>query len=364
MGWPRSLSTHIWIFNVGRGNAAFIRSGLNQGFIVDTGGGEEFDPASFIHETFVTKLDPYKENKIAQVTLSHPHSDHISQCERLKSKDPKGASLYPTLLTCPNDKDYKGGTESKEKINWNRIKNPKGTEKLLDTYKDLFSDRQLPLQTIQFDSKRTIPNLEYGIYYIRPPVCEKIHEKNDQAYGNCTSIMFYFRHGQHTILFPADMTPEGMKHVLEEKNGVEKRYTRFDRKLSEEHPDWREKTSDQPSLKSLLKSMGLSILVAPHHGLESGFSLDLYAAISGGRPQLVVLSERLHKRETDGSIHSRYYSEKGASGLTVEIEGKKETRRSLSTIKGHHILIVFEGTGPPKVYADKSPEKLLEKLGR
>lgn len=341
-----------------------MRSGLNQGFIVDMGWGEEFDPASFVEETFVGKLAPYKENKIAQAILSHPHSDHISQCKKLKAKDTKRTTLYPTLLTCPNDKDYKDGTENKEKISWNRIKNPKGTEKILDAYKALYSDRQLPLQTILFDSNRTIPNLEYGIYYIRPPVCEKIYDKDDQTYGNCTSIMLYFRQGQHTILFPADMPPEGMKHILDEKEGAEKRYTKFDRKFSEEHPDWHEKTSDQPSLKSLLMSRGLSILVAPHHGLESGFSSDLYEAMNGGKPQLVLLSERRHKKETDGSIHSRYQSEAGASGLTVEIEGKNEIRRSLSTVTRHHILIVFEGTGLPRVYANNSPKKLLEKVNR
>ena len=35
MAWQDSLATHLWIFSVGRGNAAFIRTGLNQGFILD-----------------------------------------------------------------------------------------------------------------------------------------------------------------------------------------------------------------------------------------------------------------------------------------------------------------------------------------
>lgn len=365
MDWSVSLSTHIWIFNVGRGNAAFVRSALNQGFIVDMGIGEGFDPASFVEQIFVPKLDPYKENKIAQVILSHPHSDHISQCEKLKVAGAKDKSkLYPTLLTCPNDKEPKDGSESKEKVNWRRIKNPEGTEELLKTYRELYSGRLLPLQTILFDSKRTVPNLEYGFFYIRPPDCENIHDKDDQEYGNSISIMFYFRQGQQTILFPADMTPEGMKHVLEEKEGTEKRYTVFNREFTAQHPNWHDRTNDQPSLKSLLRRYGLSILVAPHHGLESGFSPDLYNAMKDGKPNLVLVSERRHKRKTDGSIHPRYQSPDGASGLTVEIEGKREERRSLSTISGHHILIVFEGTGPPKVYAEKSPRKLLEKVSQ
>ena len=35
---------------------------------------------------------------------------------------------------------------------------------------------------------------------------------------------------------------------------------------------------------------------------------------------------------------------------------------SLSTANGHHIMIVFNGTGVPKVYAEKDPNDLLEVL--
>ena len=100
MGWSSSLTTHVWIFSVGRGNAAFVRSGLNQGFIVDMGKRDDFDPADFVKNKFVSKLDPYPEKdgkKIAQAVLSHPHSDHITQCTELES-----GKLSPTLLTCPN----------------------------------------------------------------------------------------------------------------------------------------------------------------------------------------------------------------------------------------------------------------------
>jgi len=354
MGWSSSLTTHVWIFSVGRGNAAFVRSGLNQGFIVDMGKREDFDPADFVKKQFISKLDPYPEKdgkKIAQAVLSHPHSDHITQCTELES-----GKLYPTLLTCPNDK-----TEGEE-VNWDRIENPEGTDDLIDTYKGLYKSRQPPLQTIQFDSKRTIPNLEYGVYYVRPPACEDLHEADDNKYGNATSMVFYFRHGDHSLLVPGDMTPEGMTHILDEDDGLEKRYTVFDSEAQDEHPDWHEKTSDQPSLRSILEERGLSILVAPHHGLESGYSEELYDAIKGGKPNLVIISERKHEKKTDGKIDSRYQSEEGASGLTVETVGKKEKRRSVSTINGHHILIVFAGNGTPKVYADKDPEELLKKI--
>ena len=359
MIWSASLSTHIWIFNVGRGNSAFIRSGINQGFLVDMGKGGDFCPASFVSENFVPDLDPYPEDgdrKVAQAILSHPHADHITQCDELAN----GKSLHPTLLTCPHDREGDEGPD--EKLNWDRIKNPDGTDELLAAYRALYGARRLPLQTIQFNSRRTIPNLEYGIYYIRPPVCELLHPTDDNAYGNATSIVMYFRHGSQSILFPGDMTPEGMKHVLEEEEGLEKRFTRFDRKSTESHPDWHDSTSDQPSLRSLLHEHGLSILVAPHHGLESGMSADLYDSIGGGKPSLVVISERRHKSEADGEVDPLYQSEEGAFGLSVNIEGEEDDRYSLTTRNSHNILIVFSGTGVPKVYAYRDPYALLDFL--
>ena len=72
-----SLSTHIFVFAIGRGSAAFVRSGLNQGFVLDMGGGDLFDPARFVAKHLVPGLNEYKGNTIAQanpVTSSQrPH---------------------------------------------------------------------------------------------------------------------------------------------------------------------------------------------------------------------------------------------------------------------------------------------------
>lgn len=357
LAWQDSFSTHIWIFSVGRGNAAFIRTGLNQGFILDMNAAD-FDPGKFVRKKLLPKLDAYKGNKIAQAVLSHPHADHIAQCEELEEQK----VLHPTLLTCPHDKDFGDGTLSAEKLNWKRIKNFDSDKELVATYKNLYKRRQLPLQTIQFEAKRTIPNLSYGVFYVRPPICEDLHPTDDNAYGNCTSIVFYLRHGNNSILFPGDMTPEGMKHLLDEEEGAEKRYTVFERQWTQDNPNWHKENSRQPALRKLLRDGGLTVLVAPHHGLESCYSEELYDAIKGGKPRLVVISERRLTRENDGSTDQRYQSESGASGLTVQCEGVVENRRSLTTKNGHHILIVFDGSGGPRVFAEKDPDKLHEKL--
>jgi hypothetical protein len=155
------------------------------------------------------------------------------------------------------------------------------------------------------------------------------------------------------------MTPEGMKAVLDGGSNVQKRYTVFATSSGIYHPTWHEQTADQPSLKQLLQSRGLSVLVAPHHGLESCYSSDLFAAIASNKPRINIISERRKTREGDGCTHACYQSEVGGSGLNVRIEGKQEFRRSVTTKAGHHILLEFSGSGAPVINLETSPEKLL-----
>ena len=75
---------------------------------------------------------------------------------------------------------------------------------------------------------------------------------------------------------------------------------------------------------------------------------------------LVIISEKRHMTEIDGKIDSRYQTADGASGMYVKIDNKEDFRYSVSTRSGHHILIIFQGTGgPPKIYLNKDPDELL-----
>lgn len=360
--WVSSQKSHIWIFNVGRGLCIFIRTALNQGILYDFGSSEEFRPTDFLEKHIIPYLDKYKNHHLAQRIISHPHADHISNIDCLIDNNGNNKYLLnASLHTCPHHKTE--GTAKPEAIDWNRIKNPKGSESNINIYKSLYEKRTLPLQTICYDSPRSIPNLEYGLYYVRPPVVDEIFPNNDQEYGNGTSLIIFYRHGYHTILIPGDINPDAIRHILDEGKGLEKRYTIFNMVHSSLHPKWHEVSSDQPSLKSLLRSHGLSILIAPHHGLESGFSEDFYKSIKDEKPGLVVISEKRHLSETDGKVDSFYQTTDGAKSQKVYVEGKEEKRFSVSTRDGHHILILFQGTGGlPSVYLEREPEKLLSKL--
>jgi hypothetical protein len=367
MGWADSLSTHVWIFSVGRGIAAFVRTGLNQGFIIDAGSSNDFDPPTFIKRRFLSNLDNYEADdfdihvgpaRIAQVILSHPHEDHITYCREFS----RNWALAPALLTCPHHKEPTSASPVDEKFNWEHI--GELDDEIHSTYKSLYEDKRilLPLRTILFTRNRNVPNLEYGIYYLLPPVVEKIHGDDHAKYTNATSIMFYLRQGNHSVLFPGDMTPEGMERILADVDKTQKRFTVFDLRTTEAHPKWHWMTEDQPSLGSLLKQHGLTILVAPHHGLESCFCEKLYEYIKGGKPALTIISDRRHKKDAKGEVDERYDEPQWTAGLDVDIEGKLVTKNAVSTEVGHHILAVFSGTGRPRVFLDRSCDALLKKL--
>ena len=348
---------YVWVFPVGRGNAALIRTPLNHGFIVDMGNSEDCDPATFIRENLSGALTPFTDPAgnafpIAQAVLSHQHSDHIGQCAELIADD---KVLYPYFLTCPHDLDVAPADD--EKLNWGRVVNPAGSDDLVTQYKELYKDRTPPLQSVPCAVDATCDDLEYGIFYVRPPHCESIHESDDNAYGNATSIVVYFRYGDDTILFPGDITPEAMQLLLDDAEQVEKRYTVFGEGAMPD--DWSKMTVDQPGLRSLLEDQGLSVLVAPHHGLESCYSQELYDAMKDGAPQLVVISEKKHLNDNDGSLATQYQSDAGALGLNVDVGGTVEKRRSVSTVDGHHVLIVFDGQGTPEVHLAADPDDLL-----
>lgn len=348
MAWNNSVQSFAWIFPVGRGNAAFVRTALNQGFVVDMAGGDFEDPAAFVRTHFLPHLEKYQDRRIAQAILSHPHTDHIAQCGELENND-----MSPALLTCPHDK-----TED-ERIDWNRICNPKGSEDLIATYRRLYEQRQPPLQTIRYQSNRIVPNLEYGLYWVRPPYCDSLHPSDDNEYGNATSIVLYLRQGEHSILLPGDITPPAFDAILDESEGVEKRFTRF---TDAARDGWHDTSKDQPSLRDLLGEHGLTVLVAPHHGLESCYSESLYDAIRDKRPRLVVVSERRRAHENDGKTDCRYTSGSGGSGLRVTIDGRSEVKTYLSTKSGHHILVVFPGNGQPQILANTRTDALLAYL--
>lgn len=348
--WTTTLFTYIWVLNVGRGLSIFVRFPNNVGLIYDLGCGDGFSPVQLFCDEFHKRLTKYKEKRLAQLLMSHPHADHISEVAEVNKRE----ELHAALLTCPHDKT------PEEAVDWDRLETEDNRE-LLKEYRNTYEKRNPPLQTLEGGIVPCgAPNVEYGLYYMRPPKVDEEHGSSDQHYGNGLSFSMYVRHGVQSILLPGDVTPEVMKVLLPAKESIEKRYSYLSSKPAQVPADWNLRTSTQPSLQSLLKTRGLTVLVPPHHGLESGYSEELMNSIKGGKPILNVISEKRHTGENDGKVDARYQSESGALGTQVDIEGKSEFCYSVSTRNGQHILVVLEGTKvPPRVYLREDVEDLL-----
>jgi competence protein ComEC len=108
--------------------------------------------------------------------------------------------------------------------------------------------------------------------------------------------------------------------------------------------------NETPSWNELMKNLAFTmavqdttILIAPHHGREAGFSAELLDLM---KPQLVVISDR---EECDTSAASRY-SAKAAGCKVVNGFGKLDTRKCLTTRTDGHITLKLGMSGTVPSY--------------
>lgn len=328
--WKTKQCLLAWVFNVGRGVCVFLRTPAKNGVLVDCGGEKSSQIIPMLQKFVIPNCSEIqyangKKTRTAQMLLSHPHADHIREIEH-------GMELAPYYVTCPHDKD------DDEKFNWDLLENPPGTEGLLDTYKASYRSRCLPLRI--YPPKSKPPGFLQGIFYLRPPECEPKDNSEDglpkSDYANNTSIMMYLKYCGKTILLPGDMMPSGMKKILEK--GSENRLT-GDGIL----PKFSEETDPKTPFSKLMREGGCSVLVAPHHGLESGFCPEFFDSLpeSDKRVDLVVVSEKAKPGKNDGKVHPEYQTEKRVRGMTVKKKdgSTEQNRRSITTRSDGHCLI-------------------------
>ena len=322
----------VYIFNVGRGLSVLIKTPHNYAMLYDLGSSEDLSPVADIYSQpgFLSQMEG-SERRIAQCIISHPHLDHISD---LTDENTAFVNKKSKLVSCQNDKD--AGQIDGHKINFSRIKNPGGDNKI-DNYKLLYEERYLPLMT--FNPNVDGVDFQVGYYYLTHKQANELFPKNDQEYANSLSIVLYMSYCGLTMLIPGDVTPDAFELILNGK--CEKRFTDYKRNMSEgKRRDWAEGTSDQPNLGNLLKKKGLNVLVAPHHGLESGFPQSLFDLLGDKKPDIILISEK-PQSENSGSVDKRYQDGTCSKGIVLD----NKTRYSLTTRNDGHIKVCFESGG-------------------
>jgi len=151
------------------------------------------------------------------------------------------------------------------------VKNPK--EEYVKYLRDkMLQERNPPL--------KSCTDSNVFLYYIPPKECENNKNLEAQNYTNNLSLCVLIRDGNEQILFPGDLMKDGMEFIIKHNS----------------------------SLRNKLKD-GISILIAPHHGLKSSFSTYLFQHIKNEKTyRLNIVSEKITTPDSNRVVDTRYSS--------------------------------------------------------
>lgn len=363
MNLKNNKNLELYLFNVGRGLSILIKTPQNQIIIYDAGSTDGFSPIENIYSSddFFSEMNEYGQRKIAQFIISHPHLDHISD---LTDENAAFLQNNSSLITCQNDKDDPDYLD--HKIDFSLINNPKDNCNQIENFKDLYLERKLPLVTMNSDIDGI--DFKFGYYYLTHKQIDKhirsarqnkdfgadYSENEKQDYTNSLSIVLYMNYLGNSILIPGDITPWALEEIL--KGNCEKRFTNYKKIKSDiTRENWTSKTCDQPKLGTLL-SQGVTILVAPHHGLKSGYCQYLFDLLKEKKPEVILISEKTASSNS-GSIAKQYQDGSCSNGIRNKDPGEK--RWSLTTRKDGNIKITIKPDEKWDISSNINYEKLF-----
>jgi len=290
----------VWVFHVGRGVAGAIRTPVGKWIMIDLGVSSDFCPVDDFLLNYLPREKEDDRRNLEQLIISHPHNDHMTALKRFDE------NYYPGLLTVPNDND---GQNEEKKVNWERIQNPNDE---LTNYlrEEMLPGRKPPLVA----TKDSNEGFNFEIFYLDPHVCENDEVLSTTNYANNISIVARVYYKGSVVLFAGDMMKDGMKKII-----------------------------DTTGLGKRLENSGVHFLVAPHHGLRSSFSVDLFTKMKGGKPALNIISEKETISDSNEIVDERYGKEAYASGHKVQINGESKFKRKIRTsVVGHIHMRLFE----------------------
>lgn len=278
------MSLEILIFNVKHGNAVHIRTPNDKEVLIDCGSN---DSDGFSPSEYLIK----QNRKIDYLIVSHPHCDHISDIKNfVKYHHPDLIDITKMNL----DKILDANQESCEDI-------VKTYFKFQESYNGSVSDEDNPRND----------NFGGGAKFINFK-----SNDNDESNINNLSVVTFLTYLDFIILFPGD---------IEEKR-------------------WQQLLTDRNFIELLQKT---DIIVASHHGRESGYSNEIFNFLS---PYLTIISDG---RFTETSATSRY-SEKSRGWKVWKSNGEGITRNVLSTRNDGSIKIKVGKNSDEKTYVQVS----------
>ena len=249
----------VLVWNVDHGSAAYIETPNRKRIAIDLGANSDgFSPLRHLKNSGINQLD--------KVIITHPHLDHIEDILNFDLLTPK-VLQRPSHLT--SDDIWAGNTKASPE-----------TTKILQKYNELNNKYTSPVDP-QENPDLTNNNGGVSIETFTP-------------YSSATSNL-----NNHSIVSIVEY--EGVKILIPGDN---------------ESPSWNELLA-KPAFRKAIT--GTHILVAAHHGRESGYCSDLFNYFT---PHIVLVSDG---RVQDTSVTSRYTDK--ASGWTVLSRSGKPTEK-------------------------------------
>jgi len=277
----------IVVWDVQHGNAIYIRTPGAKHFAIDLGTGS-YEDSNYEFSPILHLKEQWGITKLHGIVITHPHRDHLDDIFNFDTLSP-GVLVRPKHLS---EKDIKEGNRKEDK-------------EVINEYIEINSRYSSPVNSDE-DPFEASNNGGAQIDTFIPYSCATSNLNNH-------SVVTVISCAESKIIIPGDNEP----------------------------PSWNELLGWSSFLSAI---EGADILVAPHHGRESGFSSELFKHIS---PYLTIISDG----PSDTTASDKYSN--NSSGWTVhKRSGGKEERKCVTTRKDGVIEVEFGkgGDGSPFIY--------------
>lgn len=277
-----SNQTTMVFWDVQHGHGTYVCAPNNRHIVVDLGTGsygadKEFSPLQHLKNYYgIDQLD--------YVIISHPHVDHIDDIFNFDTLNPK-------VLLRPKHLDKKPILEKASKA-----EKPK-----LEKYFEISERYNQPISNDSPNNPKNPDN--YGGLKIKSFMPTKCSHGNI----NNHSIVMLFEYAGIKALLPGDNEP----------------------------PAWNELRQQSDFLTA---TKNIDVLLAPHHGRQSGFDND---TVNHLNPRITIVSDGRH---CDSSATNRY-SAKSREWTVFKADGTSEERKCVTTRNDGVVVVTFGKDG-------------------
>ena len=272
------MPLRLIVWNVQHGSAAYIQTPNGKHIAIDLGAGEVFSPLTHLWQNGIRKLD--------HVTITHPHMDHIDDILYFDG-------FAPTTLWAPQhltEGAIRGG-------------NPQPHQEAEDKIRKY-------LEITRRYTGSVVPQNDVTKPQNNGNVSVKTFVPSQASTGNLNnhSVVTVLEYSGVKILIPGDNEPPSWEELLK-------------------RPDF------------VTAIVGTHVLVAPHHGRESGFHAPLFDHF---RPLITLISDG---RTVDTSATARYTNVTRGFSVRRRI-GTRQDRKCVTTRNDGSIEVTITPGNP------------------